>query len=181
MDARDDDARTVLLAIAGGEDAYEALVRRHQARITILLIRICGNAALAEDLAQITFVKAWRRIGALRDATLFLPWLRRIAVNTAVDAARKGAIAVEPLDEHESAATTPLRNNAPDCRLDLDAAMARLSFGQRACVHLALVEGLSHIEIAEALQMPVGTVKSHLARALPLLRSCLKDWRDELV
>lgn len=181
MRGGDGDSKTVLLAIAGSEDAFEALVRRHQGRVANLLRRVCGDAALAEDLMQVTFLNAWRRIGALRDATAFLPWLRRIAINAAVDAARKGAIVAETLDEQVLRAGAQAHDGATERRMDIDAAMARLSFGQRACIHLSLVEGMSHGEVAEVLQMPVGTVKSHIARALALLRAWLKDWKDECV
>lgn len=182
MAADDDDVRTVLLAVAGSVSAYEVLVRRHQARIAGLLRRICGDAALAEDLTQIAFVNAWRRIGALRDAAAFLPWLRRTAINVAVDAVRKRGVAEEPLTEEALASVEDIGAEAvAECRLDIDAALSRLSFAQRVCVVLALVEGMSHSEISAALAMPIGTVKSHLARALPLLRSWLKDWEDERV
>lgn len=179
MQAGDDETRTVLLAIAGSDAAYEDLVRRYQGRIVNLLWRVCGDAGVAEDLTQTAFVNAWRQIGALRDASAFLPWLRRIALNAAIDAARRGKVAVEPVTEETVASVATPRGDSSDRRLDINAAMARLSFAQRACVLSSLVEGMSHSEISEALAMPIGTVKSHIARALPLLRSWLKDWKDD--
>lgn len=166
------DVTTVLLAIAGSEAAFDALMRRYQGRIRILLRRACGNATLADDLTQVAFAKAWLQLGTLRDATRFFPWLRRIALNAAIDHARAHNLHADILSEGDAAV-----DSGADLRLDLDAALQQLTFAQRACVLLAYGEGMSHQEIGTALRMPVGTVKSHIARAIPYLRRTLADWR----
>ena len=173
-----DSAQTkdVLLAIAGSDAAFARLVRAHEGWLRRVLRRVCGDAAIADDVAQIALVKAWRRIGDLRDASLFAPWLRRIALNAALDAVKRGGLEASPLAD---VADVVAGDAESDRRLDLDAAMRRLSFAQRACVQLAYGEGMSHAEIGEALRLPVGTVKSHIARAVPLLRIWLKDWSVE--
>ncbi|HYD88696.1 MAG TPA: sigma-70 family RNA polymerase sigma factor [Vitreimonas sp.] len=163
---------TVLLAIAGSDEAFAGLVRQHQAAIVGLLTRVCGDAGTAEDVAQAAFLKAWRNIRALRDADRFAAWLRQIALRAAVDASRT-RMRAEPLAETDTL-VDPAGRDA-DARLDLDAALARLSPAQRACVLLAHGEGMTHAEVAAELNMPVGTVKSHVARASRLLRRMLEE------
>lgn len=161
----------VLLAMAGSDAAFGELVRAHQGALVALLTRVCGNRSAAEDVAQTAFVRAWRGIGTLRDAGLFRPWLRRIAMRSAIDAARAREQDYE-LDEELGGEHAAVRANA---RLDLDAALAKLSTAQRATVLLSYGEGLSHAEIADELGMPVGTVKSHVARGAQALRRLLSD------
>jgi RNA polymerase sigma-70 factor (ECF subfamily) len=95
----DDEVRLVLLAMAGGEAAFRVLVARHQAGVRALMRRTCGDAALADDLAQEAFLKAWLNIGKLRAPEGFAAWVRRIAVNAAIDAARRRGPATRPLEE----------------------------------------------------------------------------------
>ena len=170
--------KDVLLAIAGSDAAFGRLVRAHQGRVRRLLRHVCGTAALADDVAQTVFLKAWRRIGSLRDASRFVPWLRRIALRAAVDAARSAGVAVEPLSD-----TLPVLEESSaaqaDRRLDLETALRQLSIGQRACVLMAYGEGMSHAEIAAELRMQIGTVKSHVARGSASMRRSLNDWRDD--
>lgn len=163
--------KCVLRAMAGSDEAFGELVRAHQGPLIALLTRVCGSRAAAEDAAQAAFVKAWRNIRMLRDADLFRPWLRRIAMRAAVDAARMRG-SVDVLDEDIGGEHAAI---GVDVRLDLEAALAKLSFAQRASVLLSYGEGLSHSEIAEELNMPVGTVKSHVARGVRMLRQFLSD------
>jgi RNA polymerase sigma-70 factor (ECF subfamily) len=174
------DRVAVLLAIAGDDGAFERLVRRHQSWLRAFLRRVCGNAAQADDLAQIAFLKAWKRIASLRNADTFKAWLRRIALNAAVDAVRGADPWGETLlhDEDIAAASSAMSVETVAERLDLESAMMKLSFAARTCVLLHLGEGMSHSEIAAETGMPLGTIKSHIARAMPLLRSWLQDWRE---
>ena len=171
MEDRGDLRKTVLLAIAGSDSAFAALVRDRQGALVALLTRVCGGRAMAEDVAQAAFIKAWRNMGRLRDPDRFDAWLRQIAMRAAIDAlrARPGA---EPLD---AAADFAEQGGDVEARLDIDAALQRLSPSQRACVLLAYSEGLSHAEIAAELAIPVGTVKSHVARGAALLRRLLEE------
>lgn len=161
----------VLLAMAGSDAAFGEVVRLHQGALLALLTRVCGSRAAAEDVAQAAFVKAWRNIRSLRDAKLFRPWLRRIAMRAAIDAAQ-GRDRGDALDDDVGGEHAAL---SADARLDLSAALAKLSVAQRATVLLAYGEGMSHGEIAEELNMPVGTVKSHVARGARTLRQLLSD------
>jgi RNA polymerase sigma factor (sigma-70 family) len=171
---REDDSRAVLLAATGDVAAFEQLVQRHQRYVETLLARACGDATLAEDLTQLTFLTAWRRLHSLRDVTAFRAWLRRVALNLVVDVARRGSIKTVVLSEETAARGTGSAEETIVQRMDVDAALARLSFGQRVCIVLAFGEKMSHSEIAAALDMPIGTVKSHIARGVAALRTLLR-------
>ena len=155
----------VACAMGGDDDAFAELVRRRQKRVRDMLRRLCGDHALADDLAQKVFVRAWRGIGALREAGAFGGWLKRVAVSAWLDETRRvGA----PIDDDEGAflaapdpAPSPLRIAGG---IDLERALARLGPAERLCVVLAHGEGMTHAEIAEATRLPLGTVKSHVLR-----------------
>ncbi|MFM9829494.1 MAG: RNA polymerase sigma factor [Sphingomonas sp.] len=174
MPPADQNKRTVLLAISGDIGAFETMVRSHQSYVLRLLRRSCGDAALAEDLAQATFLKAWQQLASLRDAAALRGWLRRIALNNLVDAARRGTIATDALTENIEAAQSSGRKDDPLERMDMDRALDGLAYAPRTCIVLAYGEGMSHAEIADALDMPIGTVKSHIARGLARLRIALE-------
>lgn len=165
------EANLVTLAALGDERAFAELVKRRQATVRGLLRRLCGNAALADDLAQDAFVQAWRSLSQLRNAAAFGGWLKQVAVRTWLQYARKAKLAVEPLDDTTTveAAVMPASE-----RIDLDRALARLNPAQRLCVSLSYGEGLSHGEIADATGWPLGTVKSHVARGGARLREWLQ-------
>jgi len=161
----------VALAMSGDDGAYGELVRRRQKRVRDMLRRLCGNHALADDLAQTTFVQAWRGIRALRDPGAFGGWLKRVAVNAWLSEARR---VPAPIDDDEDAflaaadpAPSPERSAGG---IDLERALARLGQAERLCVVLAHGEGMTHAEIAEATGLPLGTVKSHVLRGRDRLR-----------
>jgi RNA polymerase sigma-70 factor (ECF subfamily) len=165
------EAIVVAQAMGGDDRAFAELVRRRQKRVRDLLRRLCGDHALADDLAQKTFVRAWRGVGALRDPGAFGGWLKRVAVHAWLTEARR---APEPVDDDEDAFLA-----APDpaswpqrivSGLDLERALAGLGPAQRLCVVLAHGEGMTHAEIAEATQLPLGTVKSHVLRGTSKLK-----------
>ena len=172
----------VILASAGDDAAFAELVLRRQAKIRDLLRRLCGDAALADDLAQQVFVQAWRSLKTLRAPGAFGGWLRRIAVNTWRQAARRRGEMFE--DVFDEAADTvadggPSQADQAAGRIDLERALARLAPAQRLCVVLAYAEGLSHPEIAEAVDLPLGTVKSHVTRGSARLRALLALETDD--
>ena len=169
-----DDATLVLLAVAGEHRAFTSLVRRHQDWLVNLLWRITADLAAAEDAAQIAFLRAWTNLARLDRPERFRPWLRTIGVRAALDGRRPSQGELGDADSVADPNASVLRTER---KLDVEGAIARLTVAQRACVLLAHAEGLSHPEIAEVLAMPVGTVKSHLARALVQLRALLSEWR----
>ena len=173
-----DEATLVMLSSAGEKDAYEEIVRRRQADLRRMLYRLCADRALADDLAQDAFVKGWRNLSRLHSHAHFGAWLRQIAVNTWVDRVRGAKLRTEPLHSDEALAVTS--GGGPswsEARMDVHAALARLSPAERSCIILSYWEGMSHPEIAAMTRMAVGTVKSHLFRAGPKLRQQLKAWR----
>ncbi len=150
----------------GSTHAFESLVRRNQSLVRGFLRRLCsGDAALADDLAQETFVMAWRRIGAFEAKGSFKGWLCRIAYTQFLQNRRSAKASARREDAvMAEAATTQDDRSGNEARLDLDRVMSALSPEQRAAVALCYGEGLSHAEAAEALGLPLGTVKSHVLR-----------------
>ena len=165
------EAQVILLASSGDDQAFGELVRRRQSAMRQFLRRLSGNAALADDLAQDVFVKAWRMLGDLRSPLAFGAWLRQIAVRRWLDHVRHHPKADQVLDDLANALTAPASVSVE--RLDLDRALARLSGDERLCVVLAYGEGLSHGEIAQATALALGTVKSHVTRGSTKLRQIL--------
>ncbi len=161
----------VALAMSGDDGAFNELVQRRQKRVRDMLRRLCDNHSLADDLAQQTFVQAWRGIRALRDPGAFGGWLKRVAVNVWLAETRR---VLAPIDDDEGAflavadpAPSPERRAGG---IDLERALARLGPGERLCVVLAHGEGMTHAEIAEATGLPLGTVKSHVLRGSDKLK-----------
>ena len=156
----------VALAATGDADAFHELVLRREAGVRDLLRRLSGDAALADDLAQQTFVQAWKALPSLRQSAAFGGWLRRLAVNTWLQHLRRGRLQEDPLNEAHAETLTddPFLAERSAERIDLVRALSRLRPAERLCVVLAYGEGLSHPEIAETTGLPLGTVKSHVLR-----------------
>jgi RNA polymerase sigma-70 factor (ECF subfamily) len=163
----------VVLAGGGDEAAFAELVRRRQGWMRGLLRRLSGDVTLADDLAQDAFLHAWHNLAGLRDPGAFGAWLRQIAVNTWLQHARRHRIPMEAIEDSPSALNMPSAGGMSDAasRIDLGTALEKLKPAERLCVVLAYAEGMSHGEIAKATGLPLGTVKSHIARATPKLRS----------
>lgn len=155
------------LAIAGDDAAYGELVRRRQGQIRSLLRRLCRDASLADDLSQQTFLQAWRRLPTLESPAAFGAWLRKVAVSIWLQHVRSHS------ERAQEAAPEPAYEPLVGARLDLDRALLQLPEDARLCVVLAYSEGMSHREIAAATAMPLGTVKSHIARGAARLRDLL--------
>lgn len=156
-----------MLAALGDDRAFAELVRRRQTTVRGMLRKLCRDASLADDLAQETFVQAWRTLGQLRNASAFGGWLKQVAVRVWLQYARRAKLPLEPLDDAENAQAPQFEG-----RLDLARGLERLAPAQRLCVVLSYGEGLSHGEIADATGWPLGTVKSHVARG----GARLKQW-----
>jgi RNA polymerase sigma-70 factor (ECF subfamily) len=157
------DESLVAAAQAGSTEAFSRLVERHQQAVRAFLRRACGDWALADDLAQETFLAAWPRIGRLRTGASVRAWLCGIAYRKHLTARRSAARGRSRDTAWEAERTQPAAGVLDD-RLTLQAAMADLPPDQRACVALCLAGDFSHAEAAEALDLPLGTVKSHVAR-----------------
>ena len=149
--------------MSGDAAAFSELVRRRQSALRNLLRRLSRDPALADDLAQQAFVKAWRSLPKLRSVGAFGAWLRRLAVNTWLEHVR-AAPALPMASGAEELAAAPGRAPATDEQLDLDRALAQLAPDERLCIVLAYSEGMSHGEISALTALPLGTVKSHIRR-----------------
>jgi RNA polymerase sigma factor (sigma-70 family) len=165
----------VALAMNGDDMAYGELVRRRQDAIRHLFRRLTRDPALADDLAQQAFVLAWKSIRTLKSPAAFGAWLRKLAVNCWLQHARIKKHEVALADE--ALLDSPVPSKVAE-RLDLDAALATLPPHARLCVVLAYNEGMSHAEISESTAIPLGTVKSHIARGAAHLRELLHDYGD---
>jgi RNA polymerase sigma factor (sigma-70 family) len=154
------------------EGDFAALVRVHQSKVRGFLRRLTrGDAALADDLAQETFLEAHRKLAQYRGEGSFGSWLCGIAWSRFLMERRKRK--EEPLDElPESASADPAQASA--AKLDLERAMARLSPEERAALTLCYALGHSHGEAAEILHLPLGTVKSHVLRGREKLKAMLE-------
>ena len=175
--AAPDDA--ALIASALGRDdrgAFAELVRRHQSQVRSVLRRLCkGDDGLADDLAQETFVLAWRNLRHFRFEARFSTWLYRIAVNAWRSEARRKHEVLLDLDGDELPPGMEQYDVMPDvaANVDLARAMATLSDGERAAITACYYADLSHEEAALALGIPVGTVKTHILRGKAKLKARL--------
>jgi RNA polymerase sigma-70 factor (ECF subfamily) len=158
------DESLVAAAQAGSAEAFSRLVDRHQQQVRAFLRRACGDWALADDLAQETFLTAWGRIGRLRRGASVRAWLCGIGWRKHLTH-RRADVRRRVRDESWEAERDPACAPAPSAeRVVLERAMAGLAPDQRACVALCLAADFSHAEAAQALALPLGTVKSHVAR-----------------
>ena len=164
----------VVRAMTGDDAAFGELVLRRQKKVRDLMRRLCGNHALADDLAQLAFVQAWRSLGSLRDPGAFGGWLKRVAVNVWLAEARRAQLLFD--DDEEGFTEIPDPAPSPERaagRIDLERALGGLRPAERVCVVLAHGEGMTHAEIAEAAGLPLGTVKSHVLRGTEKLKQIL--------
>lgn len=168
--------------------AFGELVRRHQSTVRATLRRLTvGNHALADDLAQETFLAAYRNLRSFRQDARFSTWLFRIATNAFLADARRRREELLGDREPDAAASTDgdatpgageTADHAPGLalKLDLERALAVLSDAERAALVQCYHNDLSHEEAAYVLGCPVGTVKTHLLRGKQKLKARLGAW-----
>jgi RNA polymerase sigma-70 factor (ECF subfamily) len=166
------DEALVAAAQGGSTDAFSRLVERHQQPLRAFLRRACGDWAQADDLAQETFLAAWSRIGRLKAGASVRAWLCGIGYNKHLTAMRSAGRERARGAAYEAGRDETIDAAAED-KLALERAMADLPAEQRACVALCLAADFSHSEAAEALDMPLGTVKSHVSRGRARLLQAL--------
>ena len=160
------------LAATGERRAFGELVRRHGSAVRALLRRMGAQPSQADDVAQDAFITAFERITDFRGEGTFAGWVKRIAARLYLKRLQRerrlGELAAEsaPADEGQVAADA-------EAAIDLDGALKALAPGERVCVTLCFGTGLSHAEAAEVLNLPLGTVKSHVKRGLDKLRARL--------
>lgn len=161
--------------------AFGELVRRHQSAVRHFLRQLAGgDSALADDLAQETFVQAWRGLGRFRGGSAFSTWLLGIAHNLWRNARRRAHTV--PVEPGHLTALEPTPSPAPlsDLKQDLAQALRTLTAEEQSVFHLCYQQGLSHSEIAGVLDWPLGTVKTHLNRGKDKLRPLLASWNPTI-
>ena len=162
-------------AQAGDLAAFERLYRDNERRVFALCMRLSSDPALAEELTQEVFIRAWRKLGSFRGQSAFSSWLYPLTVNVALTerrSRRRRLARVVPTDDPttlEPKAPAP----TPEAGFDLEKAMAGLPPGARRVFVLHDVEGRTHEEIASLLGLAPGTSKAQLHRARKLLREVL--------
>ena len=177
----DSDAMLVERAVAGDQKAFELLVIKYQRRIQRLIGRMVRDVDLVEDIAQETFIRAYRALAQFRGEAQFYTWLYRIAVNTAkkalMDLKRNPTVSENFFKSGDDDETSLLENEltsseTPDAVLAskeiaqmVNAAMEALPEELRQAITLREIEGLSYEEISEAMSCPIGTVRSRIFRA----------------
>ena len=186
----DSDAVLVERTVAGDQKAFELLVIKYQRRIQRLIGRMVRDVDLVEDIAQETFIRAYRALAQFRGEAQFYTWLYRIAVNTAkkalMDLKRNPTVSENAYKTSDDDETSPLENEltsseTPDAVLAskeiaqiINTAMDALPEELRQAITLREIEGLSYEEISEAMGCPIGTVRSRIFRAREAISQKIK-------
>lgn len=177
-DGHGEDLNLVRAARDGDVAAFETLYRRHKDRIYGLLWRMSGgDAALAEDLLQEAFVRAWQKLASFRGESSFGTWLHRLSVNVALSDRRsrlRKSGRERPMDEATARTAQGADGPAAPRQRDIERAIAGLPERARQVLVLHDIEGYKHAEIARMTGMAVGSSKAHLHRARKMLREELK-------
>ncbi len=184
-----DERELITLALSGNSDAFGVLVARFQDRLYTTMLNVVGNAEEAEDVVQESFIQAYIKLDTFQMQSQFFTWLYRIAFNNALSRRRRNrnqlsldqsreATGNEPLDVAGGPETNMVRND--NVRL-VQEAMAKLSEDHRAILILREMQDMAYEDIAEILDISIGTVRSRLNRARSHLRELLEktpDWRQ---
>ena len=191
MTQDDSDQQLVERVQAGEKAAFDLLVRKYQHRVLKLVSRFVSDAAEAEDVAQEAFLKAYRALASFRGDSAFYTWLYRIAINTAKNALVSNRrrpvdfdLDLQDPDQYDRHARLK-EGDTPEgvllteeIRTVVERAMEQLPEDLRTAIVLRELEGLSYEEIAEAMDCPVGTVRSRIFRAREAIDRKLKPLLD---
>ena len=188
--AADSDAMLVERTVAGDQKAFELLVIKYQRRIQRLIGRMVRDVDLVEDIAQETFIRAYRALAQFRGDAQFYTWLYRIAINTAkkalMDLKRNPTVSENAYKSDDDDETSRVENElttseTPEAVLAskeiaeiINAAMQDLPEELREAITLREIEGLSYEEISEAMNCPIGTVRSRIFRAREAISAKVK-------
>jgi len=191
MNQDDADQQLVQRVQAGDKTAFNLLVVKYQHRVLKLVSRFVNDAAEAEDVAQEAFIKAYRALPSFRGESAFYTWLYRIAINTAKNALVSNRrrpvdfdLDLQDPDQYERQARLKEADTpegvllTEEIRQVVERAMEQLPEDLRTAIVLRELEGLSYEEIAEAMDCPVGTVRSRIFRAREAIDKKLKPLLD---
>ena len=172
----------ILAAQQGDDDAFESLVRLYEKKVYALALRMCGNPDDAAEVAQEAFLSAWQGLKFFRRESTFSTWLYRLTTNASIDLLRKQKRPALSLEDEE------LNIDLPDCaptpeealersavREEIERCLMSLSNDHRQVLVLREMHQLSYIEIADTLDVDVGTVKSRISRGRKHLRKVLLE------
>lgn len=175
-----DQALIKRVAALACHESFDVLVRRHQAALRYSLRQMTGwDQSLADDLAQETFIKAYNSIGSFEGNAKFSSWLYRIGYNLLVSHFRVARNRELTAGDDLANRTTPTtRFTSNDLHKDLAHALLRLPTQQRMVLHLNLHKQLTHQEICNIMEIPLGTVKTAIRRGKKTLQEELSSWRD---
>lgn len=153
----------------------------HQGAVRAFLIRLCRDGTLADDLAQETFLNAFRRLATYRQTGAFTSWLFGIAYRCFLLHQRheKRALEVHSQYQLQAGVDQEYYEQLPPLQRDLEQALMALEPAQAAAISLNMSIGFSHAEVAEIMGMPLGTVKSHINRGLAKLRELLHNQLED--
>ncbi len=188
--AIDSDALLVERTVAGDQKAFELLVIKYQRRIQRLIGRMVRDVDLVEDISQETFIRAYRALAQFRGEAQFYTWLYRIAINTAkkalMDLKRNPTVSENAYKSDDDDETSRVENEltsseTPEAVLAskeiaeiINTAMQALPEELREAITLREIEGLSYEEISEAMNCPIGTVRSRIFRAREAISAKVK-------
>ena len=171
---RSEDHQLVARVVSGEDtEAFGELVRRHQSHVRNFLRKLSGDYTLADDLAQDAFMHAWDKLQTYSGKGTFIGWLLKVAYTTFLQSKRKSNRYAEILEEVGHVADVEERKSTmPSEELgDLERFLAVLTEEERAVMVMSYACGLSHREISDATDMPVGTVKSVIFRGKEKIRT----------
>jgi RNA polymerase sigma-70 factor (ECF subfamily) len=180
---------------AGNSEAFDELVTRYRTRVFGMIYNMVHSEQDAWDLAQDSFVKAWKSIGRFRGQSSFYTWIYRIVMNVTIDWLRKKQVksgtefddSIQLKEVEPGSRTVPQAEALPsehmertEIRGEIDKAIAQLSPEHRAVILMKEIEGMQYHEIAETLGCSIGTVMSRLFYARKKLQNLLKDCYENI-
>ena len=159
----------------GDQNAFGELIISHRQAVVNVVYRLCGDSHLAEDMAQEAFIRAWKKLPDYKPFTPFRYWIYRIATNAALDVLRreKEMLNVDQMQIATDHAGLEDRVSQSESAHQVQQAIQSLPPASRCVVVLREYEGLSYQEIADSLEIPIGTVMSRLSYARGILRQSL--------
>ena len=175
------DEELVARSLRGDTDAFGTLILRYRALVIGVAYRIAGDAALADDIAQETFIRLWSKLATFRPEGSMKGWVCRIAANLTIDALRKQkpTTDISRLDLAAGGKGPEGAALSSEQATQVRAALMRLPVDSRTVLVLREYEGLSYQEIADALRVPLGTVKSRLNDARGRLKDELHAYMED--
>lgn len=181
LSAKDETTGIILKAQKGDQQAFSELVHLYHHRVIDVVYRMCGDSYLADEAAQVAFIKAWKHLPEFQFQSNFRNWIYRIAVNSALDILRKNRPA-ENIDDVQICSSEGNADTIMEQKeriKGIQEAVLALPEASRAVIVLREYQGLSYREIADTLDISIGTVMSRLNYARTKLADMLADYMED--